>query len=211
MAEWLPLNTGFDLGSFLGGSIAAGVAVGLFMLQRYVDQQHTRQRQLFRIRMFSIRAIENVENLLKRKHKDAPDMPEILKNQSGFPAIAKICKDASEQYDQLPEEVLEYRRHLTSESVFFVKSQLERIWRSFAEISDGGDLSKPIVQALTDIALQEEKIRLIITAIQLDSGTERWRNAIAERNKVTLTAPTQLIEDLEELEILLHSLRKLCQ
>jgi hypothetical protein len=46
IADVLPEEFKFDWGSFLGGSVGGGVAVGLFLLQRGIDRRENEKRRL---------------------------------------------------------------------------------------------------------------------------------------------------------------------
>ncbi|PKR55073.1 hypothetical protein [Thalassospira marina] len=206
--EAVTVGAKFDWGSFLGGSIAGAAAFGLFALQRHVDRKEKKERQLGLLNLFCVRALANLENVLKGG---------VTKQDNGVTfnwGVVAVAAALNEDANDWPDFDPEHRRDVMKEVIEFVRfidNHLARLWVQLNTIELDRNVPSTVVERYGDIVVLEEKIRRVLATVAMDASPDRWPSMQDEVIQTVLRLPIDLIEGLRKLEAKFRDLKAICE
>jgi hypothetical protein len=211
IADVLPEEFKFDWGSFLGGSVGGGVAVGLFLLQRGIDRRENEKRRLSFLRGFCLRAIINIEGAIGGGKKDVYSKVAVSNNYFGFAGKIQLTREQYEKWENLTDAEKSYARAVAEDGVEFVESQFVRLLPAFEKIVVDADAPKSVVEKWFEILVSVERIMRMLQALKMDYSEQRWSVLTWGAARDSLQSLWDLDDDLKALRGMLINLKSLCE
>jgi hypothetical protein len=198
----------FDMGSFLGGALAAIAAFGLFWWQRLLDRRAQSRRQVLFVRTFCNRALAVIQELIAGGvFDDGPKGPKRI----GFPGNADYCRNLGEVWNLKQASRNEELRVVLSEEVVpFVGGHLGRIGLIYDKLPALTEIPSDMISVIDEIARDIETLVSDTIALKLDTTVVAWKTATNDRQKSRAVAPLKLYERSLQFKVKVEHLFRLC-